>query len=73
MPTELSGAPEESLQSAEAVDTVAVSPVPQDDPVAITQRPVVDDVAAAEPPQERRSTRVKTQTKRYDADSGTWS
>ena len=73
MPTELPGAPEESLRCAEAVDTVAEAPVPQDDPVAITQRPVVEDVAAAESPQARRSTRVKTQTKRYDADSGTWS
>ena len=74
MPTELSRVPEESLQSAEAVDidTVAVAPVSQDDPVAMTQQPVVEDVAAAEPPQARRSTRIKTQTKRYDADSGTW-
>ena len=55
MPTELSGAPVESVQSAEAVDTVAVAPVPQDDPVAMTQQPVVEDVAAAEPLQARRS------------------
>ena len=73
MPTELSGEPVETLQSAEAVDTVAVAPVPQDDPVAMTQQPVVEDVAAAELLQTRRSTRIKTQTRRYDAESGTWS
>ena len=69
MATELSGAPVESLQSAEAVDTVAVAPVPQDEPVAGIEQHVVEDGAAAEPPQTRRSIIIKTN--RYNTESGT--
>ena len=75
-------------QPANAFDPENAAPVTaQEDPAAVIQQPILtsqefqnlDDATVLRPvqpqddtPTRRVSTRIKTQTKQYDASSGTW-